>query len=134
MSVRRALGREGNEPKEIQLRCVGDSTTPEGGQRWSAYLHSGTHELKVAELDQDVAEFSDDGMAELNEIIAGMDQDLQACFDAIQRSDAAAGVTEAHNALLALKQPLLDRLRPLKIAFDPVFSEDCPYCLAEFGL
>lgn len=134
VSVRRALGREGNEPKEIHLRCVGATTTPEGGQRWSAYLHSGTHELKAAELDHDVTEFSEDAMAELNEIIAGMDQNLQACFDAIQRSDAAARVTEAHDALLALKQPLLDRLRPLKIAFGPVFSEDCAFCLAEFDL
>jgi hypothetical protein len=134
VSVRRALGREGNEPKEIHLRCVGDSTTPEGGQRWSAYLHSGTRELKVAELDYDIAELSEDGTEGLNEIIAGMDQDLQACFDAIQRSDAAAGVTEAHDALLALKQPLLDRFRPLKVAFEPVFSEDCTYCLAELGL
>jgi hypothetical protein len=130
----RARRHELEEPREIHLRCVQDVTTEDGEKRWSAYLHSGQREVKVAELSHDVEEFSEEGMAELNKIIAAMDRDLQACFDAIQRSHAATQVTAAQDALRALRQPLLDQLARRRITADPSFSASCVYCIAEIGL
>jgi hypothetical protein len=85
------------------------------------------------ELTHQVEEFSEEGMAGLNKAIAAMDEDLQACFDAIQRSEAAAQVAAAQDALRALRQPLLDQLRRHRIISDPLFAASCPYCLAEIG-
>jgi hypothetical protein len=134
ISVDRALRGELSESLVIHLRCVEGITTPEGEKYWSANLHSGRREVKVAQLRHVVKEFSEEGMAPLNRIIAGMDRDLQACFDAIQDSDAAAEVAASRDALRELRQPLMDRLKRLRIAFDPVFTGSCPFCLAEVGL
>ena len=134
ITVSRARRRELDEPLSIQLRCVQDVTSKDGQKHWSAYLHSGRAEIKVAELKHEVEEFSENGMADLNRVIADMDKDLQACFDAIQRSDAAAQVTAAQDALQALRSPLQDQLRRQRIVFKPIFSEECSFCLAEIGL
>ena len=134
VTVGRARRHELDEPHKIQLRCVQDVTTEDGEKRWSAYLHSGRAEIKVAELSYEVKEFSEEGMADLNKIIAGMEYDLQACFDALQRSDAARQVADEQRSLTALQQPLMDKLKLIKFTANPVFSESCRYCLAEIGL
>ena len=134
ITVGRARRHELDEPQQIRLRCVQDVTTENGEKRWSAYLHSGRAEIKVAELTYEVEEFSDEGMADLNKIMADMEVDLQACFEAVQSSDAARRVAAEQTALSALRQPLMDQLKRTKITANPVFSESCRYCLAEIGL
>ena len=134
ITLGRARRHELDEPLRIQLRCVEDVTTEDGQKHWSAYLHSGRAEIRVAELSNKVEEPSEKGMVDLNRVIAGMEKDLQTCFDAIQRSDAAAQVTAAQDALEALRQSLQDQLRRQRIVFNPVFSEGCSFCLAEIGL
>ncbi len=135
VTVGRARRHELGEPLSIHLRCVQDvMTTEDGEKRWSAYLHSGRAEVKVAELSHEIKEFSDEGMADLNKVIAAMDHDLQACFDALQRSDSARQVADEQSALGTLQQPLVDQLKLNKITANPVFSESCPYCLSEIGL
>jgi hypothetical protein len=134
VTVGRARRHELDEPLTIRLRRVQDVTTEDGEKRWSAYLHSGRAEVKVAELSQEVKEFSEEGLADLNKVIAGIDHDLQACFDALQGSDAARQVADEQRALGALQQPLMDQLKLNKITANPVFSESCPYCLSEIGL
>jgi hypothetical protein len=134
VTVGRARRRELDDPLKIHLRCVQDVTTEEGEKRWSAYLHSGRAEVKVAKLSHEVKELSEEGMADFNKVIAGMDDDLQACFDALQSSDAARLVADEQSALSALRQPLLDQLKLTKITANPIFSESCRYCLAEIGL
>ena len=134
LTVERARLHELDEPRKILLRCVQDVTTEGGEERWSAYLHSGRAEIKVAELSHEVEEFSPEGMAEFNKVIAGLEHDLQECFDALQRSDAARQVAHEQSALSALRQPLIDQLKRTRITANPVFSESCQYCLAEIGL
>jgi hypothetical protein len=134
VTVGRARRHELDDPLKINLRCVQDVTTEDGEKRWSAYLHSGRAEVKVAELSHEVKEFSEEGMADFNRVIAGLDDDLQACFDAIQSSDAARRVADEQRALSALRQPLIDQLKLTKFTANPVFSETCQYCLAEIGL
>jgi hypothetical protein len=73
-------------------------------------------------------------MADFNRVIAGIEVDLQACFDAVQRSDAARRVADEQSALTALQQPLMDKLKLVKFTANPVFFETCRYCLAEIGL
>ena len=134
LTVERARLHELDERRKIQLRCVEDVTTEDGGKRWSAYLHSGREEIKVAELSHEVEEFTVEGMADFNMVIAGLEHDLQECFDALQRSDAARQVAAEQSALSALRQPLIDQLKRSRITANPVFSESCRYCLAEIGL
>jgi hypothetical protein len=134
LTVQRARLHELGEPRKIQLRCVQDVTTEDGEKRWSAYLHSGRGEIKVGELSHDVEEFTEEGMADFNKAIADKEQDLQACFDAIQRSNVARRVAAEQTALSALRQPLIDQLKRTRITANPVFSESCQYCLAEIGL
>jgi hypothetical protein len=134
VTVGRARRHELDDPLRINLRCVQDVTTADGEKRWSAYLHSGRAEVKVAELNHEVKEFSEEGMADFNRVIAGLDDDLQTCFDAIQSSDAAGRVADEQSALSALRQPLIDQLKPTKFTANPVFSDTCQYCLAEIGL
>jgi hypothetical protein len=131
MTVGRARRHELDAPLEIHLRVVQDVTTEDGRKDWSAYLHSGEREIKVAQLSHEVREFTEDGMKEMNDVIAAMDHDLQACFEAIQQSEAATSVGVAQDALRALRQLLLDELNRLRMAFDPTFSDRCAYCLAE---
>ena len=134
LTVQRALLHELDEARTVQLRCVQDVTTEDGEKRWSAYLHSGRAEIKVAELSHEVDEFTEEGIADFNEAIADEEQDLQACFDAVQRANAARQVATEQTALSALRQPLIDQLKRTRITANPVFSERCQYCLAEIGL
>ena len=86
-----------------------------------------------------VEEFSEDDVVEFNKVVARMDGDLQARFDAIQPSDPTAHVTAAEDALRALPQPLRDelsdtgspptrcsqraaRIASLRSAFSPILS------------
>jgi hypothetical protein len=130
----RARRHELAERREIHLRCVEDVVTQDGGKRWSAYLHSGQNEFKVAELSIPVTEFSEVGMADLHKLIAFMDHTLQACFDALQRSAAAGRVTVEQEALEAVRQPLRDQLKRQKLTASPTFAKSCPYCLVEIGV
>jgi hypothetical protein len=132
ISVGRALRRERNDPREIHLRCVQDA--PHEPTLWSAYLHSGRREFKVAELSQPVVEFSVAGMAEFHRQVAKLDDTLQACFDAIQGSRAALRVTEAQDAVFALQPPLRSQLRRWKVTSHLEFAAGCPYCLDELGV
>jgi hypothetical protein len=134
VTVGRARRQELNEPFTVRLRCVQDVVADDGEKRWSAYLHSGREEIKVAELSHEVNEFTEEGTADLNKTIAAMEQDLQECFDALQGSEAARWVADAQNALNDLRQPLMDRLKLIRNTANPVFSESCRYCLAEIGL
>jgi hypothetical protein len=88
----------------------------------------GPREVQIAELHYVARELSEEGMADLHEVIAGIDEKLQACFDAVQRSEAAAQVTEAQRALRALRQPLLDHLARHRMVADILFSDSFPYC------
>src|SRR5206468_11139237 len=101
--------------------------TQDGRKRWSAYLHSGREEIKVAELSHEVEEFTEERMADFNTVIAGLEHDLQECFDALQRSDAARRVAAEQTALSALRQPLMDQLKRTRITANPVFCENCQY-------
>ena len=134
VTVDRARRHELDDPRKIGLRCVRDVTTEGGKERWSAYLHSGRAEIKVAELGHEVQAVLKEGIADFNRVISGIEVDLQACFDAIQRSDEARRVADEQSALTALRQPLMDQLKRAKFTANPVFSEDCRYCLAEIGL
>jgi hypothetical protein len=134
VTVGRARRQELDDPFTVRIRCVQDVAADDGEKGWSAYVHSGREEVKVAELSHELKEFTEEGTAELNKIIAAMEQDLQACFDALQRSDAAPQVADAQSALNDLRQPLLDRLKLIRNTANPVFSDTCRYCLAEIGL
>lgn len=134
ITVSRARLHELDEAHKIQLRCVQDVTAEHGEKRWSAYLHSGRVEIKIAELSHEVKEFSEEGMGDFKKVIADMEQDLQGCFDAIQDSDAARRVADEQSALTALQQPLMDKLKLAKVTANPVFCETCRHCLAELGL
>jgi hypothetical protein len=134
ITVGRARRHELDMPVAIKLRCVEDVTTQEGEKHWSAHLHSGREEIKVAELAPTVDEFSEQGMTDLNRVVAGMNDDLQTCFEAIQSSQVATQLTAAQQALRTLRQPLLDQIRPQKVAAAWRFSDACPYCLVEISL
>ncbi len=133
VSVPRARRHELDKPHEIKLRCVQDVTTADGAKFWSSYLHSGSNEVKVAELHEEVLEFSEEGMVDLHNLIFLMEARLRACFDAIQHSAAATRVTAAQEALRALRQPLVDQISRGSTVV-PQFAPHCPFCLAEIEL
>lgn len=64
----------------------------------------------------------------LEERIEGAESAIQALFDDAQRSEAAQEVVGARDALLDLKQPLLDRLAEQASHDVILIAADCPVC------
>ena len=108
----------------MQLSCVQDVgafraavgeplLSPE--RRWSASQHSGAKPYKVAEFDNLMTEFTDEGAVEHNKFVEGLEAQLCDCFDAIAAASEIAEVQAAQDALKCLKQPLVDELRRQKL-------------------
>ena len=127
----------------VQLRCVQDVgafqaavgeplLSPE--RRWSAYQHSGVKPYKVAEFDNLMTEFTDEGAVEHNKFVVGLEVQFRDCFDAITAASEIADVQAAQDAIRYLKQPLLDELRRQNVSFAPRFAADCPYCRGVAGV
>lgn len=120
--------------RKLQLRCVGDIPGENAENLWSAYLHSGRSEYKIAEV-QGPLELSPEGIAEHHTMVVGPDEsELQACYEAIHSSAAVVAMKAAQERLDELRQPLIDELRRQKTGASPVFSASCPYCLAGVGI
>ncbi len=62
--------------------------------------------------------------------VAAAEGQLQRLFDAAQASAAAREVSDSRDALLALKQQLLEALAPEAIAAALAFAPRCPICAA----
>lgn len=127
----------------VQLRCVQDVgafqavvgellLSPE--RRWSAYQHSAMREYKVAEFDNLMTEFTDEGAIEHNKFVAGLEAQLRDCSDAVTGASEIAEVRAAQEAIKRLKQPLVDELRRQNVSFAPRFATDCPYCRGLAGV
>jgi hypothetical protein len=77
---------------------------------------------------QNVARLPSDPAATLDERIGDAEQLIQTLFDDAQRTEETGEIVRAQDALLDLKQPLLDRLA-LHAAVDLIlFAPDCPVC------
>jgi hypothetical protein len=127
----------------VQLSCVQDVgafhaavgeplLSPE--RRWSASQHSGVKSYKVAEFDNLMTEFTDEGAVEQKKFVQGLEAQLCDCFDAIAAASEIAEVQAAQDALKCLKQPLVDELRRQNVSFAPRFAADCPYCRGLAGV
>jgi hypothetical protein len=127
----------------VQLSCVQDVGAFHGAagepllspeRRWSASQHSGVKPYKVAEFDNLMTEFTDEGAVEHNKFVAALEAQLRDCFDAIAAAGEIAEVQAAQDAIKRLKQPLVDELRRQNVSFAPRFAADCPYCRGLAGL
>jgi hypothetical protein len=77
---------------------------------------------------QNVARLPSDPAGTLDERIAAAEELIQTLFDDAQRCGETGEIVQAQDALLDLKQPLLDRLA-LHAAVDLIlFAPDCPVC------
>ncbi len=135
--------REALDTPWVRLSCVQDVgafhaavgeplLSPE--RRWSASQHSGVKAYKVAEFDNLMTEFTDEGAVEHSKFVAGLEAQLRDCFDTIAAASEIAEVQAAQDALKCLKQPLVDELRRQNVSFAPRFAADCPYCRGLAGV
>ncbi len=135
--------REALDAPWVQLSCVQDVgavhaalgeplSSPE--RRWSGSQHSGRKPYKVAEFDNLMTEFTDEGAAEHNKFVEDLEAKLRDCFDAIAAANEIAEVQSAQDAIKYLKQPLVDELRRQNVSFAPRFASDCPYCRGLAGV
>jgi hypothetical protein len=77
---------------------------------------------------QNVARLPNEPAQTLDGRIREAEETIQALFDDAQRSAEAEEIVGAQDALIDLKQPLLDRLA-LHAAIDVIlFAPDCPIC------
>jgi hypothetical protein len=77
---------------------------------------------------QSVAQLPAEWSAPLERQIEAAGQRVQALFDDAQSCEAAVEIASSRDALLELKQPLLDRLALLASVEAFAFTESCPIC------
>jgi hypothetical protein len=116
LTAERSRQGELDVPRELQIERFRDRVS--GVERVSLHMEG-----------QNVARLPSEPSATIDQRAEAAEATLQKLFDDAQRSNEAQDVANARDALVALKQPLLERLAIHASVDDILFAPDCPVCL-----